>query len=569
MTSRAERWTRVGVQTAFAVAVFVFWAMAYPFALGWQEHFQIFLFDAEFFVSRVVEPGGIAAWMAEFVVQFYNNPYLGATWIVALMLALQIISEQLISPDNQRFNLRFLCSFFIPTALWAVSGDDSVLPALMTSVRGALAAALIRAGSTTSLLVVALTYWMAGPVALITAIIFAERALRTRRIGLAVAQIALPFACIFLSTLIVPYPLMRLFRGLFYYRIISIYSYKILVANALIITVLVGAKCIVKEFNWRVTTMSAVALIGVSVATISQFFDELKYDIIEYDQLVRTQQWRAIVAKSERKKPTAPLSVCATNLALGMTMQLGDRAFEFFQRSSEGLVPTFDRDFASSQLIGEIYFHLGLVNTAQRMAFEAMEAIPDYRKSARTLKRLVETNIINGQYEVARKYLGILKKTMFYSKWAESRLQMLGNEEVINEHKVYGTMRRFRLEKDFLFHDKEADKIFGQLYNHCKDNTLAMQYLLMWPMLNADLEVFTRYYFYVNTPVHYTPRACQEALLIASVNGAQNVPTKNLVSDDVRRRFDNFMNIHAANQPKTSPRYDVHRNTFWYYLLKN
>mgnify|MGYP000750805498 CR=1 FL=1 len=35
--------------------------------------------------------------------------------------------------------------------------------------------------------------------------------------------------------------------------------------------------------------------------------------------------------------------------------------------------------------------------------FEAMEAIPDYKKSGRAYMRLAETNLINGQYAVAAK----------------------------------------------------------------------------------------------------------------------------------------------------------------------
>ena len=41
--------------------------------------------------------------------------------------------------------------------------------------------------------------------------------------------------------------------------------------------------------------------------------------------------------------------------------------------------------------------------------FEAMEAIPDYKKSGRAYMRLAETNLINGQYAVAAKYLRALQ----------------------------------------------------------------------------------------------------------------------------------------------------------------
>lgn len=63
---------------------------------------------------------------------------------------------------------------------------------------------------------------------------------------------------------------------------------------------------------------------------------------------------------------------------------------------------SFVNDFTIPLVAGEPYYYLGLVNVAQQFVFEAMEAVPDYRKSVRCFKRLAETNLINGRYEVAR-----------------------------------------------------------------------------------------------------------------------------------------------------------------------
>ena len=141
-------------------------------------------------------------------------------------------------------------------------------------------------------------------------------------------------------------------------------------------------------------------------------------------------------------------------------------------------------------LIGEIYFNLGLVNTAQRLAFEAMEAIPNYNKSARVVKRLAETNLINGEYKVAEKYLKMLEKTVFYRPWAQRTLAMLGNEKAINEHPLYGTLRQYRLQDDFLFSDRELDKICRLLFMHNTSNMVAAQYLLMMPLMDKDIASF-------------------------------------------------------------------------------
>ena len=154
-----------------------------------------------------------------------------------------------------------------------------------------------------------------------------------------------------------------------------------------------------------------------------------KEEAMEYDQLVRNKQWQEVIEKAEEKSPVSPFGVTCLNLALGKMGQMGDRMFEFYQNGTEGLLPEFQRDFTSPLPTSEAYYHLGMVNTAQRFTFEAMEAIPNFNKSGRCFKRLAETNLINGQYEVAAKYLRLLRKTIFYKDWAEDAMTYLYNEE--------------------------------------------------------------------------------------------------------------------------------------------
>lgn len=64
--------------------------------------------------------------------------------------------------------------------------------------------------------------------------------------------------------------------------------------------------------------------------------------------------------------------------------------------------------------MSDVYMQMAMVNMAQRAAFEAMESVPNHNKSGRALLRLTETNIVTGQYDVARRYIGILQQTLFY-----------------------------------------------------------------------------------------------------------------------------------------------------------
>jgi hypothetical protein len=63
--------------------------MRYPFALTFQEQLQLFLFDDDYFLERIAEPGGLARYIAEFLVQFYNSTTIGAAIIAILTMISQ------------------------------------------------------------------------------------------------------------------------------------------------------------------------------------------------------------------------------------------------------------------------------------------------------------------------------------------------------------------------------------------------------------------------------------------------------------------------------------------------
>ena len=125
--------------------------------------------------------------------------------------------------------------------------------------------------------------------------------------------------------------------------------------------------------------------------------------------------------------------------------------------------------------------------------FEAQEAILDFQKSTRCYKRLAQTNLINGDYEVARKYLMALKKTLFYSDWANETITLLGNEKAIARHPEYGTLRKFAIKKDFYFSDNATPSMLESLYLSNKNNLLAYQYMMASFILTGNRESFYKY----------------------------------------------------------------------------
>ena len=546
---------------AFGISVFLFWWRRYPFALTYQEQFQLFMLDGDYFCSRIAEPGGLARYVAEFLVQFYNSVVIGAAIIAVLYMLLQRLTWLLMHTDSH-----YALSFIPSIMLWYAMGDESVLLTYVVALLMAMTAALAWIKWTAKLaqwvkwlvllLVIPVLYWFVGPLVLLTALLMLPWTI-------AVQGVIYSLALMLFSAHYLPYPMMRVVLGIGYYRFPVTLPYLLMAIPVVIcvMTYLINKLPKVKQWVNIAEVMVVLVILG---SLVDLGYNKKKYELIEYDYLVRVRDWNAIIAKAEKQTPDLPMSVSATNLALAMTNQLGDRAFEFYQRGPQGLFPKFERNFASTQLTGEIYFHLGMINTAQRLAFEAMEAIPNYNKSARAVRRLAETNIINGQYKIAEKYLRMLEKTIFYRPWAQRMISMLGNEKAINEYPIYGTLRQYKLQKDLLFSDGELDNICGQLFLHNQQNLMAAQYLLMIPLLNRDIEKFMAYVKVVQNRIQYNPRSCQEAIAFAFMRRGQQ-PPRGIVNQMILGDMDSFARIYSTN--RNSPELSRFKNTVWNYLM--
>ena len=522
----------------FGVAVVIFWSVPYMSGLCFQEQYQMFLFDIGYFLERIVLPGGLADYISEFLVQFYYMPVLGGTIIALLLMSIQAISWGLMKQYGMKAVFPgYLLSFVPSIVLWCAMGDQNLLLSFVVALSGALLMGWIHNRFHNRLVKVvfelvstALVYWFLGPVVfLYAALVIGDTLMKGKQnghilssLGYSACLLILTIAWILLTTQSLQYPLYRIFSGLNYYRYPGTVSP--LPLGVMIWTVVVvffgmvpDGHAWIKKLQQSKVVM-ALAYVLVIVASwfgIKASFDAMTYDLIDYDFLVRTEQWDKIIEKAEKKQATTPLSVSCVNLALSQKGQLADRLFEFYQNGGEGLFPTFTRDMISPVSTAEIFFRLGMVNDAERYMFEAQEAIPNYRKSARLTRRIIECEIINGNYQVAAKLLRRLQKTLFYSNWANQTMALLGNEKAINQHPVYGKLRKYREKKqDFLFSDQEMDQMLGLLFLNDNHNKMAYEYLMCYELLQRDMEKFMQYYPLGRfVGYDHIPRSFQEILV--------------------------------------------------------
>ena len=577
----------------FGVAVVIFWSVPYMSGLCFQEQYQMFLFDIGYFLGRIVLPGGLADYISEFLVQFYYMPVLGGTIIALLLMSIQAISWGLMRQYGMKAVFPgYLLSFVPSIVLWCAMGDQNLLLSFVVALSGALLMGWIHNRFHNRLVKVvfelvstALVYWFLGPVVfLYAALMIGDTLMKGKQnghilssLGYSACLLILTIAWILLTTQSLQYPLYRIFSGLNYYRYPGTVSP--LPLGVMIWTVVVVFFGMVPDGHvWikklqQSKVVMALAYVLVIVASwfgIKASFDAMTYDLIDYDFLVRTEQWDKIIEKAEKKPATTPLGVSCVNLALSQKGQLADRLFEFYQNGGEGLFPTFTRDMISPVSTAEIFFRLGMVNDAERYMFEAQEAIPNYRKSARLTRRIIECEIINGNYQVAAKLLRRLQKTLFYSNWANQTMALLGNEKAINQHPVYGKLRKYREKKqDFLFSDQEMDQMLGLLFLNDNHNKMAYEYLVCYELLQRDMEKFMQYYPLGRfVGYDHIPRSFQEILIgnwMKTHSDPRTIPYS-VDAQNVNNTL-NFIQLYMQNPKDPQLSQQPYVSNAWHYMV--
>ena len=430
----------------FGVAVLLFFGLAYPHHLHYQEQYQLFLFDNTYVWDIVRHPGGVADLLGRFCTQFFLFAWVGALIIAVLLSLIQVLMLRLIK-WGWLYGLTFLPSFL----LWLFLLDEN---ALMGGVWAVLLTLLVISGC-----LLLPKGWL-------------------RRIAILVA---------------IPILYWMALGGRHYYRYPTVIPYLLYGAwlSAIILPLIVHF-CKVQGLWLKVQGLTFL-LVAVVMGTLVWKNANFKAEkVMQYDFMARYQQWNRILATANAEKPNNQIGVTVQNLALAMHGMLADHLFDYNQNGIAGLLPDVQSDATSPLPTAEAFYQLGMIYVAQRTVFEAQEAILDFQKSARCYQRLAQTNLINGSYEVARKYLMALQKTLFYREWANETLLLLGNEEAIAKHPEYGRLRQCAYDKDFYFSDHVTPEMLESLYSHNTDNRLAFEYLKAYYMLTGDRESYTK-----------------------------------------------------------------------------
>ncbi len=428
------------------IGIFLFWYVVYPHALSYQEQYQLFLWTGDYFMERLSLPGGLADWFGEFIVQFYYIEWLGALLLALLYVTLQRVTARSLPQGGLWCLLSILP---VVVMLWMM-GDINVLLSFPVAVVMALALVCIRLPkwfSWVDVFILPVAYWLIGPVVWIYILI---RVIQLGWKHLWSAGWLVAVQLMVYAWLLPQWPLPQVIAGLSYYRIPLHYP------------------------QWS-------------------GYDKEMYELIRQDYLVRNERWDEIVKRARDVQVRTPFWSNCVNLALSQKRLLADRMFDFYQSGEDALIMPRVRDLTSMLPSAEVFWRLGMVNSAQRYMFDTQESILNGRKSGRCTKRIAECMIVNGHYQTAAKQIDLLKKSLFYCGWAKEAEAMMNDESKINAHPVYGKLRKLRYKESFLYNYEEIDKMFGLLFINNQENKMALDYFMAQMLLKGNMQGFQQY----------------------------------------------------------------------------
>lgn len=219
-----------------------------------------------------------------------------------------------------------------------------------------------------------------------------------------------------------------------------------------------------------------VMIIGVTLIFFTCFYhaqDEYMKKIYYY---VRNQRWDEIINRSNSRgaKDNVTFQLCR-NMALAEKGELGEKLLMFDQQGLNSIMTSDFKTLQVSMLMMDVFYAMGYVNMSQLCAFESQECIDN--KSPYLWQRLVDTNIENGAYAVAEKYIKLLERTLAYRDWAVGRRRFLYNDKAVRADKVLGLKCKCIFSDDKLMGNGGFDKDLASIIMACPEHRATLQYL--------------------------------------------------------------------------------------------
>ena len=319
------------------------------------------------------------------------------------------------------------------------------------------------------------------------------------------------------------------------------------------------------KLRWVIELLLLLVIAGSAVFLSRD--DDLKTRF-EVDYYAYHKMWPELLT-SARRNPTNAFIVHAVNRALYHTGRLGYEMFSWPQNPDSLFLvdPAYKWIYWQS---ADVYLDIGLINMAENAFTECLEGIGD---RPMVLQRLALINMVKGNIDSARVYLGALSNTLFHANWARDYLVRLQTDPNLSTDSQIQYLRSISLKKDLPPISIPQENLLSLLLERNGQNRMAFEYLMALHLLKKHLSMFIRNidrlkdFGYPELPRHY-----EEATLVYAAGTGKRVYLRDYkTSPLLRKRIEDFSRIFHSYGADKQAAYDElvskYRDTYFFYYM--
>lgn len=568
----------------FLIFSFLYFYLFGNYVFFYQENLSLFVFSGEYFQQYAVKPGGLLEFAGNFLKQGYFNNIYGSVILSVVFILIGIIflkiSKRLF--PNRPYSLSLAV---LPSCLLLLL--QTSFNYLIHNNLGFLLVALYFLFSVSSdkmsrrIYVIAffpVFYYFVGAYAWIYLGMFIFYGLFYKKeitlvtlLIIALVSVLLFKEVFFLrpldDLLFYPLTLKDYFKTPVF--LFLLYGFFVFYPVLLKFTNLIEIK---KEYNRVISTCIVIVIFLLTIFFQMRLYNPGDADLFKLEKLIFEQDWNGVIKHQENSRSTNMIAQYYYNIALSEKGILCDKMFFGVQDyGTKSIMIPWDSQTSINKIFRGVYFFytIGLINEAHRWAFESM-VIQGYRPE--NIKLLIKTELINGHYKVAEKYIYTLKRTLHYRNWAKKYEAMLYNLEMIKSDPDLGAKIKLQPKGDFPIRIKNPQSSVILLLQTNPNNKIAFEYMMAWFMLEYNVEqVVNEVKKMKEIGYIRIPRHIEEAILIYQANEGWLPDLGGLkINKKTELRFFQyestlkpFTRIQSSGVEKNQKKY---KNTFWFYL---
>ena len=580
INSKKIRYILIGI---LFVVYFLYFALLNRYHILYLEQNQLFIWSLDFLKEQFSLPGGLPLYLGSFFTQFFIFSWIGAFIYTLNAFAVFVLSFYIF----KKHYFENIVLSFVPVWLLAILQSNESFAfgqaagfllllsyfALYVSINKSISRYflffagwpfffLLTGGFSISLVLLCVLH----------EIFFRKEKKRfIITVFYVITGILIPYLSSQLIFYIQPdeiytYPVVYEFHSIFLFALILIFVWTPLVLLTGLI--LDKVKSLKNRLSWNITNVLAGLVIIVMMAFVvyKRAYNKMADLMLGVDHYVQQGEWNKVLKLSDRYPGYNTLVIYYTDLALYQSGKLLDKMFNYPQIGSQGLRLKWQRNL-NLFFGGEVFSQLAYNNESIHWAFESLVA---KGMNPRSLKKLAVGFTVNGNYDIAGKYLSLLDRTLFYRKWAERHIRYLYNPDLGEEDPEITQYRDLLVRSNF-FSEVNGLNLQDLLKSH-PENRMAYEYLLASLLLDRNLDVFAKvvldlkYHGYSRMPLHI-----EEALIFYNFYEHQKViPEGYSFSQETINRFNDYARTYTMfRTDRKVAAYELGKKygkTYWYYL---